>query len=428
MDIHKIGSKLPRPKKGFVLPGHKYTGPYNPLQNQLDENDQPKPGQEPFNNVDEISMRHDICYRDHDTLKGKLNCDDKMLKELEILKPRNIRERIDRKIVRKIIQTKRRLGWGLKWSDPLADELHKPIKRKFQKRRVFAKTPDDIWTSDLVDLTPYAKFNKGYKYLVMIIDVFSKFGWIIPIKTKTGIAVADAFQQVFKQSGRIPTKLWVDKGKEYYNKTVKALLTKNNVSMYSTENEEKSSVCERWNRTIKRNMWKYFTANNTNEYIDILSALVNKYNNTYHRSIKTTPSKAVNPENYTHVFKALYGDMNKLAKNPKFKVGDQVRIIKKKRTFEKGFTPNWTEELFIVTKVKDTKPPTYEIKDLSGEPIKGTFYEPELQKSKQTVFRIEKVLKRRTNRNGQKELFVKWKGYDTRFNSWVPLTELENGG
>ena len=427
MDIHKIIGKIPfRPKKGYVLPSHRYSGPFNPLHEQLDEEDRPLPGQEPFNKVDAISMKHDICYRDHDTKRGKSDCDDKMLAALEELKPENIRERIDRKLVQSIIKSKRRMGWGIRWSNQLADELHKPIRRKFQKRMVFAKTVDDIWSADLIEMIPLAKYNKGYKYLLMVIDVFSKYGWIVPLKTKTGKAVTEGFKKVF--SDRVPSRLWVDKGKEFYNKTLQSLLDKEKVIMYSTENEEKSSIVERWNRTMKRHMWKYFTANNTHKYIDILPELVKRYNETYHRSIRTTPSKATNPDNFNHVYASLYGHMKELIKKPKYKVGDRVRIIKKKRTFEKGFTTNWSEELFTVTKVKDTKPPTYEIKDLNGNVIHGTFYEEELQKSKQSIYRIEKVLKRRQNKNnGQKEVYVKWKGYDNSFNSWLPLSELKHG-
>ena len=133
MDIHKVIGKLPRPKSGFVLPGHKYTGPYNPLEEQLDENDIPITGQEPFNAVDAISMRHDICYRDNKTKQnGKKKCDDKMLIELDLLEPKSIREKIDKSLVKGAISTKKRLGWGLiEWTNELADELHKPIRKKF---------------------------------------------------------------------------------------------------------------------------------------------------------------------------------------------------------------------------------------------------------------------------------------------------------
>ena len=119
--------------------------------------------------------------------------------------------------------------------------------------------------------------------------------------------------------------------------------------------------------------------------------------------------------------------MKELAKKPKFSIGDWVRISKKKKTFEKGFTTNWSEELFIITEVKNTKPPTYEIEDLNGKAIQGTFYEQELQKSKQSSYRIEKVLKRRKTKSGQKEVYVKWRGYDSSFNSWVPLSDVRHG-
>jgi hypothetical protein len=172
-------------------------------------------------------------------------------------------------------------------------------------------------------------------------------------------------------------------------------------------------------------MWKYFTANRTRNYTNVLPAMIEKYNNTYHRSIKCTPTVARKPSSYQHVFKALYENVQQLVSPPKFKVGDRVRIVKKKDTFEKGYFPNWTEEVFTITKVKATKPVTYVIADTKGEEIQGTFYEPELQKTKQEIYRIEKVLKKRTKSNGIKEVYVKWKGYSNNFNSWIPITDIE---
>lgn len=423
MDIHRIIGKFPRPKKGFVLPKHKYTGPYNPLHEQLDENDQPVPGQEPYNAVDAISMRHDICYRDNSDRDGKHRCDDEMLKELKSMIPVNKREKIDKIIVQSMIGTKRRLGMGIEWSDELANELHKPIKRKFKKRRVYAKGVDDIWTADLVDMQLFSKSNKGYKYILMIIDVFSKYGWAIPLKTKTGIEVAKSFADLWKTQ-KPPRKLWTDKGKEFYNKVMLNLLGRKKVEIYSTENEEKSSIVERWNRTIKSIMWKYFTANNTKVYVNILNDIIHKYNNTYHRSIRCTPTAARDTSNYKKVYKSLYGNESSKVTYPKFKVGDRVRIVKKKNTFEKGFTSNWTEEVFTVDSVKSTRPVTYTIVDTNGESIKGTFYEEELQKTKQKIYRIEKVIRKR-KRSGKQEVYVKWKGYSNEFNSWIPITDLE---
>ena len=162
-------------------------------------------------------------------------------------------------------------------------------------------------------------------------------------------------------------------------------------------------------------------------YIDILPQLIEKYNSTYHRSIRTTPSEVHKPSNHQHVFTALYerNILTKLRKLPKFSVGDQVRISKKKKFFEKGYTPNWTEKVFIVTKVQPTYPYTYKIEDTRGDTIKGTFYEAELQHAKQATFRIEKVLKRQTTKEGKKEIYVKWLGYSKDFNQWIPEEDIE---
>ena len=450
-DVHNFIGTLPRPKKGFVLPGHKYTGPYNPLESQLDKDDVPLPGQEPYNAVDSISMRHDICYRDG---HNKHLCDDKMLQELEQLDPRGLRESIDKAVVKKIIGAKRKLGWGIDppstitWSNDLADELHKPKRKNFPKRRVFSKSPNHIWAADLVEMIPYSKQNKGYRYILTVIDIFSKFAWAVPMKRKTGVETTDAFAKLFKEQTP-PTRIWVDDGKEFHNQNMYKLLEKHSIILYTTHNETKSCVVERFNRTLKTKMWKYFTANYTRKYIDILPALVEKYNKTYHRSIKTTPEEAMKRENTVKVFKALYdkdkekqkeagtstskalydhikalydkdkdNDKEKEFGPPKFQVGDRVRITKKKNIFAKGFTPNWKDEIFIISRLKPTKPPTYVIRDERGEEVGGAFYEQELQKSHTTTYRIEKVLRRRT-KGGKKQEYVKWTGYDSSHNQWI---------
>ena len=135
----------------------------------------------------------------------------------------------------------------------------------------------------------FSKFNRGVKYLLAVIDIFSKYGWLIPLKDKTGKSVASALKTIFKE--RKPEKMWVDKGKKFYNKDVKDL-----IELYSTENEEKSSVVERWIRTMKEKMWKYFSAKSTNVYMNVLSDLVKEYNNTSNSSIKMTPVKASKKE------------------------------------------------------------------------------------------------------------------------------------
>ena len=245
------------------------------------------------------------------------------------------------------------------WQEKLADELHKPIRRNFPKRRVIVHNVDDIWCSDLVDMQKLSKWNKGYKYLLMVLDLFSKYGWIVPLKTKTGLEVSKAFESIFRQVK--PKRLWVDKGKEYYNKNVKDLLAKNNIEIYSTENEEKSSVCERWNRTIEEKMYKRVTMQNNTVYIDILPKILSSYNNSKNRSIGMTPNQARKRENYGKVYWNLYGGVRKspLSDRPAFKIGDAVRISKyKRKTFDKGYTPNWTEEVFVISEIRPTDPIT----------------------------------------------------------------------
>ena len=265
-----------------------------------------------------------------------------------------------------------------------------------------------------------SKWNKGYKYLLMVLDIFGKYGWIVPLKTKTGLEVSKALQIIFKENK--PKMLWVDKGKEYHNKNALDLLAKNDVKNYSTENEEKSSVCERWNRTIKTKMYKQFTIRNNTVHIDILAKILSSYDNSKHRSIGMTPRQAREPKNYGKVYFNLYGDLESPARVRDLKVGDRVRISKyKRKTFDKGYTPNWTEEVFIVEEIQLTNPITFKIKDLNGELIKGTFYREELQETHQEVYSIEKVI-----RKTKDKAFVKWKCYPDEFNSWVSLKDLTN--
>ena len=297
----------------------------------------------------------------------------------------------------------------------LAEELHKSLRRKFKRRRVLVSGIDRIWAADLAYTQAFTKFNRGIKYLLAVIDVFSKYGWLIPLKDKTGKSVASALKTIFKE--RKPGKMWVDKGKEFYNKDVKEL-----IELYSTENEEKASIVERWIRTMKGRMWKYFTDNNTNVYIGILPDLVEDYNNTWHSSIKMTPVEASKKKNELTVWRNLYPDrLKNIDINPKFSIGDKVRISKKKKTFEKGYTTRWTEEIFTITKINRTSPVTYKIADLNGEEIDGTFYEPELQKTSQQLFRIERVIEK-----GKNKSLVKWKGYSDDFNTWVDNKDIVN--
>ena len=175
---------------------------------------------------------------------------------------------------------------------------------------------------------------------------------------------------------------------------------------------ENQLLLERFIRTLKNKIYKYMTAISKNVYIDKLDDIVNEYNNTYHRAIKM---KSVHAKDNTLIdFGKEVND-----KDPKFKIVDYVRISKYKNIFAKGYVPNCSEEVFVIKKVKNTVPWTYVINDLNGEEIIGKFYEKELQKINQIDFRIEKVIKRKSDK-----LYVKWKGYNNSFNSWIDKKDL----
>ena len=294
----------------------------------------------------------------------------------------------------------------------LADEFHKPIIRKFEKRKVHAAFKDNIWGADLADIQLLRKYNKGIKFLLCVIDIFSKYAWVVPLKDKKGKSIEKAFQIILKQSNRKPNKIWVNKSSEFYNAYFEKWLRDNDLVMYSTHNEGKSVVAERFNRTIKSKIYKYMTSISKNVYINKLDDIVNEYNNTYHTTIKVKPFD-VKDNTYINTDKEINN------KDPKFKVGDHVRISKYKNIFAKGHMPNWSEEIFVIKKVKNTVPWTYVINDLNGEEIIGTFYEKELQKTSQEEFRIEKLIKRKGNK-----IYVKWKGCNNSFNSWIDKASL----
>ena len=304
--------------------------------------------------------------------------------------------------------------------------LHKPVRYRFKRNRVIVGAIDEQWEADLVIMDSLSKYNNGFKYILTVIDVLSKYARVEPIKTKTGENLVKAFEKILRK-GRKPETFHSDKGTEFTNRLFQKYLKKNNIRFFTTQNAEtKASIVERFNRTLKTKMWKYFTANNTLKYIDILQKLVKSYNHSRHRSIGMRPVD-VNEANEGTVWQNLYGNESTRSTKYKFNIGDQVRISKTRRTFKKGYLPNWTEEVFTITERIPRQPPVYRIADYDGEKLDGTFYEQELErvhKSETDYYRVEKVLRTRM-RNKRKEYFVKWLGYPEKFNSWVPAEHVK---
>ena len=229
-------------------------------------------------------------------------------------------------------------------NEKLAEELHKPFIKKFEKRNVHAAFKDNIWSADLADMQLLSKYNKGIRFLLCVIDIFSKYAWVAHLKDNKGVSIVAAFQSILKQSNGKPNKIWVDKDSEFYNASFKKWLRDNDIVMYSTNNEGKSVIAERFIRTLKSKIYKYMTLISKNVYIDKLDDIVDEYNNAYHTTIKMKPID-VKDNAYINT------DKETNDKDPKFKVGDRVRISKYKNIFAKGYTPDWSEEVFVIKKV-----------------------------------------------------------------------------
>ncbi|KAJ8913380.1 hypothetical protein NQ315_008772 [Exocentrus adspersus] len=247
--------------------------------------------------------------------------------------------------------------------EDIVNELHKPARINFKRRRTVIKG-DDLIQADLIDLISYSKENNGYKYVLIVINCFSKFVWTEPLINKSAQEVANAMNKILQRSKKIP-------------------------------------------KNLQTNM----------------DDIVDKYNNTVHSTTRMKPVK-VTARNERSLLKSTYTHL-KIANNiTKFKVGDHVRISKCREAFEKGYTPNWSSEIFIIRKIRLSNPTTYLLQDEAGKEITGGFYELELQKAKHPdAHLVEKVLRKKGNK-----VFVKWLGYNDKHNSWIDSNNVFKGG
>lgn len=300
------------------------------------------------------------------------------------------------------------------------NEIHKAARRNFPRRSVILKGIDDLWQADLIDIKSYQKVNKSFKFILVVIDAFSKYAWVVPLKSKTKNEVSLAFENILK-AGRRPVNLQTDMGTEFYNDVFQRLMKIWNINHYSTYSSKKASIVERLIRTLKGKLFKYFSYVGNYKWLGRpLCDVVNNYNHTVHRTTKYKPSE-INKLNESIVANNIQSGQNSLPTlKPKFCVGDVVRISKYKGEFQKGYAPNWSTELFTILKVLHFQPTTYYIQDQHGIPIKGCFYEYELQKTNYpNIFLVEKVIKKRRNK-----VFVKWLGLSPKENSWIDRNNI----
>jgi hypothetical protein len=301
----------------------------------------------------------------------------------------------------------------------VVNELHKPARKNYKRRNVLIKGLLDSWQADLVEMIPYAKMNKNFRYILVVINAFSKFVWAEPVKKKNATDVSNAMKKILEQT-EPPKNLQTDMGKEFYNSQFKELMKKFNINHYSTFSNLKASIVERVNRTLKNIMWKRFSNQGNYKWINILPEIVEKYNNTKHSTTGYKPSE-VGKKNEIKILKQSYTNIKTIdPKKHKFKIGDSVRISKHREAFTKGYTPNWSNEIFKIVKVQFTNPTTYLLQDQNNEQIQGGFYHEELQKVKHPdIYLMEKILRRKGNK-----VYVKWLGMDNSHNSWISKNNI----
>ena len=299
-----------------------------------------------------------------------------------------------------------------------AYSLHKPLRHKFKTNRVMVEGIDDQWDADLMDMTFYASKNDGYNYILTVIDIFSKYAWLRPLKTKTSSEVKAAFESIKRK----PNLLRTDKGKEFTSNIIEKFFKTAGIHHFVTQNVGKANYAERVIKTIKNHLQRYMTHHQTHRYIDIVPDVNKSYNLSYHTTIGMAPSE-VNKDNERAIWWMTYWPKKKIKKQTfKFDVGNLVRITYLTNVFTREYDEKWTGEIFkIARRFRREGLVLYKLNDFEDEPIKGTFYQPELQKisiKDDKLWKIEKVIKTR-KRRGKTEYFVKWKHWPKKFNSWI---------
>lgn len=325
-----------------------------------------------------------------------------------------------------------------KWlRDQDAYSLTKGVRRQFRRARVIVEGLDSQWDVDLMDMKDLDSDNDGYKYVLVAIDVFSRFAWCVPTKSKAAKDILTALEMLLA-GPRTPNVIRTDKGREFNNKEVSKFLASRDIHQFSSQNTEtKANYAERLIKTIKHRLYRYFITNKTQRYVDVLPEVTESYNNTKHSSLGRTPS-SINRNNehesrydqYVIRHKRRHARVKKEAQRKRyaFKIGQTVRVTHIRNVFDREYSQKWTGELFKVKRrFRLDELPVYQIEDWSGEDVKGTFYEPELQAvnvDENKEYYVEKVLKKRT-RHKRREILVRWLHWPKKYDSWIPEVDLK---
>ena len=307
--------------------------------------------------------------------------------------------------------------------------IHKPSRKRYPTNKTLSESVDHIWQADLSDMKHISVYNDGFKYLLFVIDVYTRFLWVKPLLNKTARTTAKAMLEIFKDSSRIPAYLCTDKGSEFIGSDFQKLLEIFGITSFIPNSVHKASIAERCQRTIKNRMSKYFTLHNTFRYIDVLDELIDCFNSTKHSRLKRSPNDILASRyNYTDSCGKTSTFNRKL--HEKFKVNDYVRISLVKDKFAKEYDDSWSREIFRVSCVIKKQPNImYKLTDLKGDAIEGRFYNYELQSvlyDPNKVYHIEKVIKTYYDKAKKKRMaIVKWLGWPDKFNSTLPLSKVE---
>lgn len=301
---------------------------------------------------------------------------------------------------------------------------------KFPREKIIPHGLDHTWECDLADLTSLKDDNDGFCFILVAIDTFSKFAWLRPLKTKKAAEVRDAMEDIFS-GGRIPVRIRTDLGTEFTGRPFRQILQKNDVYLYHSYSESHSCFVERLIKTIKQKLFMMFYSNQSYRYIDKLQSIAKSYNSTQHSKIRMAPQD-VTKENeltlYMDVYMPTVNKMSKERPNFKYKEGDLVRVSYLRGKFDRSYHETYSEEIFKIKARIHSIPPRYELEDLLGELVKGSFYEQELvhvDEDPNRSFKIEKVLGYRKRKNTPREALIRWYGYSEKHDSYIPANQIK---
>ena len=312
---------------------------------------------------------------------------------------------------------------------------NKGVKRSFQRGRVIVAGIDDQFDADLASFASYADENDGYKYLLAVIDIFSRYAWVKPLKDKTSKEIVAAFDSILSE-GRIPRRVRSDAAKDFTSAGFKNYLEDKGITQMITHSEKQANYVERFIQTLKSKLYRYMIEKNSPRYIDILPKIVDSYNRTWHSGIQSEPIN-VNKTNERKLWWQMYWPKEpydrKLKKKRRipynFKEGDKVRTTYTRKAFQREYDARWTAEIFkIKRRFMRQGQPIYTVVDWYDHPVEGTFYQHELQKveaADDDLFKVESIL-RYKGRGKNKQALIKWKGWPKKFNSWIPASNIVN--